>query len=143
MNQVLVKGNVVEGFQHFGPFETRTDAFQHMKDVSDHETDWVVADLLPPVNQVEDLTPEQWQEGMKLTQIGTIDAGIDGKDVYVLVKRLDGENLSVDLAVNFAMSRMCFASNVPGTAFCDIVRGHRIGSPPSTVLCVAEIRYDI
>ena len=75
MNQVLVKGNVVEGFKHFGPFETRTDAFQHMKDVSDHETDWVVADLLPPVNQVEDLTPEQWQEGMQLTQIGVIDEG--------------------------------------------------------------------
>ncbi len=143
MKHVLITGNVVDGIKHTGPFDAQSDVASYMQQVGSLDVDWVVANLVPPENQVADLTPDQWQEGMQLTQIGVVDDGIDGKNVYVLVKRLDGEDLSVDLAVNFAMSRMCFASNVPGTAFCDIVRGHRIGSPASTVLCVAEIRYDI
>lgn len=137
--RLAVIGNPLDGLTFAGPFESVHDVAAFMEDSGEP---WQVAQLQSPEPKVEDLPPEEWETGLTMMQIGVIDNGIDGRDVYVQVKRVDGEYLTVELAEEFALSRMGHACHGPGTVFCDIVRGYKLGSPLATCLCVAEIRFD-
>jgi hypothetical protein len=138
--RIAVIGNAVDGLKFAGPFDFVQDAQRYMEQSGEP---WQIAELQSPAPEVEDLPPEAWHEGLTLTPVGVTDNGIDGSDHYVLVKRVDGEELSVRLAQDFVLSRMGLACRGPGTMFCDLVTGFKIGSPLDTVLCKAYYRFDI
>lgn len=138
--RVVVIGNAIDGLKFAGPFDFVQDAQHYMQQSGEP---WHIAEMQSPAPEVDDLPHEAWHDGLKLTPVGVINNGIDGQEHFVLVKRVDGEDLRIGLARDFVLSRMGFACRGPGTMFCDLVKGVKIGSPFDTVLCIASYRYDI
>lgn len=78
---------------------------------------------------------------IRITQIGGIDHGIDGRDEYVLLTRLD-DDLDPDFAHDWLLPQVYRECLRPGGYFCTRVT---IASMPSGNECIAIIhhQYDV
>lgn len=82
------------------------------------------------------------QTEYRLTPIGDIDQGIDGRDQYVRIRRLD-DDLDLDHTYNWLLEQFYRESFVPGGYFCTSVT--IVPVPHSTSECIGIIhhRYDV
>ena len=128
--------------QMMGPAATTAEARSMLRMmISDGYTD------------TDQLTVDQWQDlchaafsnpeaDIRITPIGTVEQGIDGRDEYVLITSMD-DALDVDFAREWLLPQVYRESMRPGGYFCTSVT--IMSHPLATNRCVAIIhhRYDV
>jgi hypothetical protein len=80
---------------------------------------------------------------MKTTPIGVISEGIDGSDHYVLVQRIDGDELTPDEARAWLLPRVYRECSAPGGRYCTEVNAVQAEYSERVVICTVQQRYDI
>lgn len=78
---------------------------------------------------------------IKITPIGEINKGVDGKDQYLLLTRLD-DDLSPDFAENWLLPQVYRDTNTPGGYFCHRVTISKLPSD-NEVIAIVHHRYDV
>lgn len=78
----------------------------------------------------------------KTTLIGAVDVDA-GHDQYLLLKRVDGEELTPEEALLWLRPLAYRDTEVPGGYYCHTVRAVQADNNPYTCICTVEHRYDI
>ena len=90
-----------------------------------------------------DESAERWADAQfRLTLIGDIDQGIDGRDQYVRIKRLD-DDLDLDLAHDWLRQRYYHRTGRPGGYFCTSVTIVPLPHNISECIGIIHHRYDV
>lgn len=77
-----------------------------------------------------------------VTKIGDVDAGVDGRDEYLLLRNREGD-LSPDQAIAFLQPLVFRDANGPGSYFCTTVHASQKQFSSNTCICTVEHRYDV
>ncbi len=80
---------------------------------------------------------------MKITPIGTISAGIDGSDQYVLVQRKDKDKLTPEEAHEYLLPLVYRRDSGPGSIYCVEVSAMQVQFSETDVICIVHTRYDV
>ncbi len=75
-----------------------------------------------------------------VTKIGIVDAGIDGRDEYLLLRNREGD-LSPDQAIAYLRPLVYREGRGPGSYFCTTVSA--VQTQYNTAICIVEHRYDV
>jgi hypothetical protein len=77
-----------------------------------------------------------------VTKIGIVDAGIDGRDEYLLLRNREGD-LSPDQAIAHLRPLVYREGRGPGSYFCTTVSAVQKQYSTDTAICTVEHRYDV
>jgi len=77
-----------------------------------------------------------------IQQIGNIDNGIDGRDEYVLVKAIDGEEHSIEVIRAWVLGMVYSACRGAGGYYCDTVAVTKQEHSDNEFICTICHRYD-
>ena len=79
---------------------------------------------------------------MTATNIGSVDNGMDGRDKYVIVTRLD-DDLTPEQAQAWLLELVFNPGNGPGQPYCHTVLAIQAFDSPNQCICTVQYRYDV
>ena len=79
---------------------------------------------------------------MEITPIGSIDRGIDGRDIYLLLTRKD-DDLTPEQARRWLHTQIDWPVRGPGRMFLQAVTAVQAADSTDQVICTVQKRYDV